>query len=877
MKSKRFASFSALAGIFITCSLHAQDGTWNVDADGNWNDAVNWLGSITADGPGSSALFTFDITDNRTVTLGEDRTIGNITFTDATSSNNLAISGVNILTLAGTTPSVNVTQAGRTLTIASEIAGTSGLTKSGAGILAFNGSAVNTFTGGLNVGAGTLSLDYSNLATPADLIDSGNALTLGGGATLALTGQDSATNTTQTFNGTTLELGQNTLSLAKGATATAATLNLGALTTSAGSITTIITGTAGGTTWATGVTPASEIINITSYNSNALPASGKVNVNAGLFYRQNTNAGAARWVSVDSAGQLQALPAGLVAIAAGTNDSLNAYALNSGGTTTLTNTDASIYGLVLNQSSTGRILALAADGTLTLNGIIGVQASNTAAINAGTGTSNLIIGSERNLVINMDNGGGTNGGSLTINAPIANNSSIGGVGGTASSVTIASTMPTGAPGAVILSGDNTFSGGLIQAGRGVVRLNHSNAAGTGTITLASTQTGTASTLVIATGINVANPIEIQAELGRNTITSTEGDNSLSGDITINNNSGNIIIFQNSGASGTTFTVGGATPNSTTITAESFGGQISFRASTNTTRLGVLNSQVNAPNADFNGNVQGNWTINSTGNIWKTTSLSSASRFVLGATDALATGANVTLNGSGFIDLNGYNQTVAGLGGSSATGSILNNSATTDSTLTIAGLSADRNFIGAIVDGSTTNKVSLVVNNANAFTQTLSGTNTYTGDTTVSAGTLYVTGALSNSAVTVEANGVIGGTGDLGNGLAFAANSFLEVVDLNDALTVTGTISFGSGFGIANLLGVDWDTLDTNTAYTVLSTDQIFGELDIANFGFDNRVAVGLSDREAYFTNGSLAFIIIPEPSTALLGAISLLALFRRRR
>jgi autotransporter-associated beta strand protein len=159
---------------------------------------------------------------------------------------------------------------------------------------------------------------------------------------------------------------------------------------------------------------------------------------------------------------------------------------------------------------------------------------------------------------------------------------------------------------------------------------------------------------------------------------------------------------------------------------------------------------------------------------------------------------------------------------------------------------------------------------------LAGTNDYTGATTVSAGTLYVTGALSNSAVSVGANATIGGTGSLGNGLAFAGDSFLEVVDFNDPLAVTGTITFGGGFGIDNLLGIDWDSLTANTPYTVLSTGQSFSTSDIDNFGYDNRVAVG-SGRQAYFTNGSLAVIVIPEPGAALLGGLGLLVLLRRRR
>lgn len=59
--------------------------------------------------------------------------------------------------------------------------------------------------------------------------------------------------------------------------------------------------------------------------------------------------------------------------------------------------------------------------------------------------------------------------------------------------------------------------------------------------------------------------------------------------------------------------------------------------------------------------------------------------------------------------------------------------------------------------------------------------------------------------------------------------------------------------------------------------QTFGTVDIDNFGFANAFGVGSSGREAYFTNGSLAIVVIPEPSAALLGGLGLLALLRRRR
>jgi autotransporter-associated beta strand protein len=107
---------------------------------------------------------------------------------------------------------------------------------------------------------------------------------------------------------------------------------------------------------------------------------------------------------------------------------------------------------------------------------------------------------------------------------------------------------------------------------------------------------------------------------------------------------------------------------------------------------------------------------------------------------------VNLNGTGYVDLNGFNQTVAGLAGTDSTGKIVNHSTTSDSILTLAGLTADRNFIGAITNGNNGRITSLVMNSSGR-TQTLSGANTYSGNTTVNAGTL----TLSNAPDPLNAN------------------------------------------------------------------------------------------------------------------------------
>jgi autotransporter-associated beta strand protein len=301
-------------------------------------------------------------------------------------------------------------------------------------------------------------------------------------------------------------------------------------------------------------------------------------------------------------------------------------------------------------------------------------------------------------------------------------------------------------GTLTLSSSNSYSGGTNVSGNGALVLQHGNAAGSGTINFASTSTSaTIPTFSLSGGIDVTNAMILRADTGRNTIHSLGDNTTLSGNLTITNNASNIVLLSNYAAVGTTFTVGGATPNSTAITADTFSNSISFRCQTSGA-LGILNSRINASNATVDANVNGNWTINSTGNSWAVTALLNGGIIKLGANDALATGAVVNLDGTGYVDLNGFNQTVAGLAGSVSTGKIVNHSTTSDSILTLAGLTADRNFIGAITDG-TNGRITSLVMNSSGRTQTLSGANTYSGDTIVNAGTL----TLSNAPDPLNAN------------------------------------------------------------------------------------------------------------------------------
>lgn len=137
----------------------AADGTWtSLSTPGAWSANGNWSGTTVADGSGSTADFsTLNITADTTVRLDAPRTVGNLKFGDTTTGtagswildNNAT--AANILTLAGTTPTITVNAMGtsKNASISAVIAGSNGLTKLGAGTLVLSGA--NTYSGGTTV------------------------------------------------------------------------------------------------------------------------------------------------------------------------------------------------------------------------------------------------------------------------------------------------------------------------------------------------------------------------------------------------------------------------------------------------------------------------------------------------------------------------------------------------------------------------------------------------------------------------------------------------------------------------------------------------------------------------------------------------------
>lgn len=161
---------------------------------------------------------------------------------------------------------------------------------------------------------------------------------------------------------------------------------------------------------------------------------------------------------------------------------------------------------------------------------------------------------------------------------------------------------------------------------------------------------------------------------------------------------------------------------------------------------------------------------------------------------------------------------------------------------------------------------------------LNGLNTYLGETYVSSGTLLVNGGLGQGMVIVDAGATVGGIGTIQGDVLFFEDSYLQVSDFANPLKIQGSVIFAGTFGIANLKGINWSEI-AHGRYTLIETVEGINDFSISgisNYGIENMVGIG-NGNAAYFDNGSLALVVVPEPRAALLGGLGLLLILRRRR
>ena len=243
---------------------HAASGTWIHAASGGlWSATGNWSGGTIADGSGSTADFSsIDITANNTVHMDAPHTLTSLIFDDTDPSTTAgwivdsnSVAG-NILTLAGSSPTITVNSMGSGATVTmgviitnSNTGANSYWTKAGNGTLVLN--SANTFTNGVKISAGTLKLGTTTarpgtgqMILSGGMFDLGSASgTVGIGSTYAALSITAAAPSGNTIQGGTLQAFSYAASLSSGnAIVTTALVGTGPAITKSGAGTLTLAG-----------------------------------------------------------------------------------------------------------------------------------------------------------------------------------------------------------------------------------------------------------------------------------------------------------------------------------------------------------------------------------------------------------------------------------------------------------------------------------------------------------------------------------------------------------------------------------------------------------------------------------------------------------
>jgi autotransporter-associated beta strand protein len=285
----------------------------------------------------------------------------------------------------------------------------------------------------------------------------------------------------------------------------------------------------------------------------------------------------------------------------------------------------------------------------------------------------------------------------------------------------------------------------------------------------------------------------------------------------------------------------------------------------------------------------------------------------GTLNANVTNALPTANGRTAVTFDGTGTSVLSLGAAQSVASLTSAGASTvtlgANALTVGTSTGSTSFDGII--GGTGGLIK-----DGASTQVLTGANTYTGATTVSAGTLEVSGA-SGALTATSAVNINGGTVSLSGSaadrisdtasisLGAATGSTLQlsgaVIETLGAMTLAGgvgarVIDFGVTSGVLTLASLSaasnlplhiWNWSGTTgtgggTDRLVISSGFLGGSLAASNVSFFSGSGTGLYSEATTFTSGGelvpSVSVSVPEPGTFFPAAVLVAgALLRRRR
>ena len=457
-----------------------------------------------------------------------------------------------------------------------------------------------------------------------------------------------------------------------------------------------------------------------------------------------------------------------------TNNSTQGWSTSSAGTSSLSGTTTTTTSDALNFGTASAGLAA---GTITVSGTVSANSltfgSQSGAIVLSGGTISL---GGTTPTITVNNAADTISSAITGSAGLTKNGT----------------------GTLTLSNTNTYSGGT-TINAGTINATNSSALGSGNVSVAAG----GKLVVVANNLTIANNITLNGTTTNGAIYSNQTvagvTTNLTGQITLNATS-NVSTWWNDKTlqlSGKITGVGGL---DFVLQPGSVGGRYLI--------MGATNDYAGATSVTGSATAQYNYT--------------GQAMLYLGATNALPTTTALTLNNADLY-LNGQAQTLTSISGSGNFS--VQNGSTNAATLTLGSGNTTSNFSGTIknngISVSNTSSSPATVTGTVALTKigtgtlTLSGNNTYTGTTTVSAGTLEIgaagrlgagsyAGSISNNGTLIYSgtnaqtlSGVISGTGALtqnaASTLTLSGNS-----TYTGATTISaGTLKLGSATGISS--------------------------------------------------------------------------------
>lgn len=441
------------------------------------------------------------------------------------------------------------------------------------------------------------------------------------------------------------------------------------------------------------------------------------------------------------------------------------------------------------------------NGVLTLSttndfaGGVSIQAGklkvgNALAIPNGPGKGDVIVNGTLDLnghsiTINGFSGGGTvdNGaGTLTNTLSFGANGGTGTFSGVIKNTIGAVALSKVGAGTIALSGNNTFSG-AVTIDDGALRISQANGLGDATGDTTVSGGTTLARLELLGGITVNEPLSLAMKFGVGVgtvdpqiphVENISGVNTLAGPFSLNgggtywtfqSDAGKLIISQ-----GLSSSASGGRP----ILLQGDGdGEIQGSIQNGSGLVALVKGGV------------GTWTISGNNSYSQPTTIN-AGILRIGNGNAIPNGSgkgDVTVNGT--LDLNGHSITINGLLGG---GTVDNQSGLLNYTLTVGANNRSGTFSGVIKNTSGTVGISKI----GTGTFTLSGNNTYAGNTTVNAGTLFVNGSIGSGAVTVNAsatlacNGTIDGPVTIQAGGTLSPGTSIGTLTINNSLNLSGT-------------------------------------------------------------------------------------------